>query len=176
MKIVAFTGMPGSGKSEAVKIAMELEIPVVRMGECVWEETKKRGLKLTDENVGRVANEMREKQGMDIWAKKTIEKINPSWSKVVIDGVRNREEVDYFRNRLGEDFTLVAIHASPKTRYKRLLSRKREDDNLSTEKIRERDERELRWGLGVLIAFADVIIINEGSLEEFKSKVKEVLK
>ena len=105
-----------------------------------------------------------------------LERIDKSHDKIVIDGIRNIEEMDFFREKLGKDFLLVAIHASPKTRYKRLLSRKREDDNLSTEKIRERDERELRWGLGVLIAFADVIIINEDSLEEFKSKVKEVLK
>ncbi|HEC81032.1 MAG TPA: hypothetical protein ENI42_01220, partial [Thermoplasmatales archaeon] len=38
MKTIAFTGMPGSGKTEAVKIAKELEIPVIRMGDCVWEE------------------------------------------------------------------------------------------------------------------------------------------
>ena len=35
----------------------------------VWEETKKRKLGLTDKNVGIVANQMRDKQGKDIWAK-----------------------------------------------------------------------------------------------------------
>lgn len=168
--------MPGSGKTEAVKIAKELEIPVIRMGDCVWEEVKKKGLTLSDENVGRTADEMRKKHGMDIWAKKTLKKINPSWDKIVIDGVRNIEEVEYFRKKLGNDFMLVAIHASPKTRYKRLLSRGRKDDNLSIEKIKERDERELGWGLGVLIALADIIIVNEESLEDFKTKIKKILK
>ena len=175
MKVIAFTGMPGSGKSEAVRVAREIGIPVVRMGDCVWEEVKKRGLELNDENVGRIANEMREKHGMDIWARRTLEKIDPSWDKVVIDGVRNIEEVEFFREKLGKDFMLVAIHASPETRYKRLMERKREDDSTTLEKIKERDERELRWGIGVVIALADVIIVNEGSLEEFREKVKNLL-
>ena len=152
MKIIAFTGMPGSGKSEAVKIAKELGIQVIRMGDCVWEEVKRRGLELNDENVGRIADEMRKKHGMDIWAKRTLEKIDKSPDKIVIDGIRNIEEMDFFREKLGKDFLLVAIHASPETRYKRLMDRKREDDNLTIDRIKNRDERELRWGIGVLIA------------------------
>jgi dephospho-CoA kinase len=175
MKVIAFAGMPGSGKSEAVRVARELGIPVVRIGDCVWDEVKKRGLELKDENVGRVADEMRKKHGMDIWARRALERIDLSWSKVVIDGIRNLEEVDYFRNNLGEDFILVAIHASPETRYRRLLGRGRSDDNASIGRIRERDERELRWGLGILIALADVIVVNEESLEKFRSKVRALI-
>jgi len=175
MKVIAFTGMPGSGKSEAVKVAIEMGIPVVRMGDCVWEEVKRRGLEINDENVGRIANEMRERYGKDIWAKRTFEKIDPSWDTVVIDGIRNIEEVEFFREKLGKDFTLVAIHASPETRYRRLMERRREDDSTTLEKIKERDERELRWGIGVVIAMADVIIVNEGSLDEFRKRVKDIL-
>ncbi|HID25347.1 MAG TPA: flagellar hook-basal body complex protein FliE [Thermoplasmata archaeon] len=175
MRVIAFTGMPGSGKSEAVKVAKKLGINVVRMGDCVWEEVKKRGLELNDENVGRVADEMRKKHGMDIWARRTLGKIERSQDKIVIDGIRNMEEMDFFRKELGKDFLLVAIHASPETRYKRLLERKRDDDTLSVDKVKERDARELRWGLGILIALADVIIINEGFLEEFKTKIKTLL-
>ena len=175
MKVIAFTGMPGSGKSEAVKVAREMGIPVIRMGDCVWEEVKKRGLELNDENVGRIANEMREKYGKDIWAKRTFEKIDPSWDIVVIDGIRNIEEVEFFREKLGKDFTLIAIHASPETRYRRLMERKREDDSTTLEKIKERDERELGWGIGVVIAMADAIITNDGSLNEFREKIKDAL-
>ncbi|MCD6236775.1 MAG: hypothetical protein J7K13_02330, partial [Thermoplasmata archaeon] len=56
------------------------------------------------------------------------------------------------KTKLVKDFLLVAIHASPETRYKRLMDRKREDDNLTIDRIKNRDERELRWGIGVLIA------------------------
>jgi len=56
------------------------------------------------------------------------------------------------KTKLVKGFLLVAIHASPETRYKRLMDRKREDDNLTIDRIKNRDERELRWGIGVLIA------------------------
>ena len=75
MKILAFTGMPFSGKSEAVKIAREMNIPVVRMGDMIWDEVKKQGLVLTDQNVGNIATQMRKEHGKDIWAIRTIEKI-----------------------------------------------------------------------------------------------------
>ena len=74
MKVIAFTGMPFSGKSEAVKIAKEFDIPVVRMCDLVLEEVKRNGLELTSENVGKIAHKLRMKKGRDIWARKTDRK------------------------------------------------------------------------------------------------------
>ena len=76
MKIIAFTGMPASGKSEAVQLAKDKGIPVIRMGDLVWEETKRQGKPLNDKNVGSVASNMRKEHGMDVWAKRTVEKIH----------------------------------------------------------------------------------------------------
>jgi dephospho-CoA kinase len=178
MKIIAFTGMPFSGKSEAVKIAKEQGIPVVRMGDMIWEETKKQGLELNDQNVGTIANNMRKTHGMDIWAKKTLKKINSikKTDLLVIDGVRNIEEVETFEKELGKDFMLIAIEVSDKTRYKRAMIRGRKDDSMDLDLIKERDRRELSWGLGNVIASADSVITNERSLEEFKDKIKKLLK
>ena len=173
MKAIAFTGMPGAGKTEAVKVAKEMGIKVVSMGDEVRNEARKRGLELNDENVGKIADEMRKKYGMNIWAKKCIEKLS-SEKIIVIDGIRNIEEVETFRNRI-KNFILVAIHASPKTRYERLMKREREDDSKNVEELKEREKRELSWGLGDVIAMADIVLINEGDLEEFREKVREIL-
>jgi len=43
MKLIAFVGMPASGKSEAAAIAKKLDIPVVNMGDVVREETARQG-------------------------------------------------------------------------------------------------------------------------------------
>jgi len=177
MKIIAFAGMPFSGKSEAVKIAQDKKIPVIRMGDLVWDETKKRKLELNDKNVGFVANEMRQKHGKNIWARKTVEKIRSMNVKnlIVIDGVRNLEEIDVFKKELGKDFVVIAIDVSDETRHKRALTRNRKDDSKDINKIKERDQRELGWGLGDLIATADIVITNEGNVEDFKKHVKQVL-
>lgn len=177
MKVIAFTGMPFSGKSEAVKIAKEKDVAVVRMGDMVWRETKKRGMKLTGKNVGFVANEMRDKHGKHVWAEKTVKKIirNIDSEKIVVDGVRNLEEVEFFKEKLGDDFLLIAITASDETRYKRAMKRGRKDDIKDIDKIKERDEREKNWGIQKVIDSADITIDNNKDLESFREKVSNVL-
>jgi len=169
--------MPFSGKSEAVKIAKDKGIPIIRMGDLVWDEVKKRNLELTDSNVGFVANEMRQKHGKNIWAIRTIEKIKSmsDSDSIVIDGVRNIEEIDVFKDKLGDDFVIIAIDVSDETRHTRAMSRNRKDDSKNIEKIKERDQRELGWGLGSLIASADIIIKNEGDIAVFQKNIKKVL-
>lgn len=177
MKIIAFAGMPFSGKSEAVKIAKEQNIPVIRMGDMVWEETKKQGLELNDKNVGTIANNLRKEKGMDIWAKKTIQKIKKikNTNILVIDGVRNLEEVETFKRKLGDDFLLVAIQVSDELRHKRAMSRNREDDSKDLTKIKERDNREISWGLNTVIASADIVISNNETIDKFIPKIKKLL-
>ena len=118
MRLIAFTGMPCSGKSEAVQIAKETNITVIRMGDEVWDETKKQGLELNDKNVGFVANQMREKHGKDIWAQRTIKRIKAldKIDRVIIDGIRNVEEIYLLKKELGDDFTLIAVDASDENR------------------------------------------------------------
>jgi len=169
--------MPFSGKSEAVKIAGILKIPVVRMGDMVWEEVRHRGLEINDENVGKIANNMRQEKGKDIWAKRTIEKIKTleKHEILVIDGVRNLEEIETFKKEIGENFLVVAVEVSEEIRYKRAMNRCRKDDSMDLEKIKERDKREIVWGLDTVIASADIVISNEGSLTEFYDKIKDIL-
>ncbi len=178
MKILAFTGMPASGKSVAVEIAKEKNIPVIRMGDAVWDETKKQGLLLNDKNVGKVANDMREKHGKDIWAKRTVEKIklNVKEDCMVIDGIRNSEEIALLKKELDSNFIVIAVIASDTIRKKRILARGRKDDSKEIKDIEERDQRELGWGLGDVIKYADITIVNEGNLEEFHKAIAEVFK
>jgi len=178
MKIIAFTGMPASGKSEAVQLAKDKGIPVIRMGDMVWDETKRQGKPLDDKNVGDVANSMREKHGMDIWAKRTVEKIRSLKQSplLVIDGVRNMEEIEFFKKELGMDFLVIAIDAPDELRRKRAISRGRTDDSGNLKDLEERDKREIHWGLQKVIADADLVIPNNGRLEDFKKQVLTVFK
>ncbi len=178
MKIIAFTGMPASGKSEAVQLAKDKGIPVIRMGDMVWEETKRQGKILDDINVGDVANSMRKKYGMDIWAKRTVEKIHSLKKSplLVIDGVRNMEELEFFKKELGMDFLVIAIDTADRLRRKRAIARGRTDDSKNLKDLEERDMREIRWGLQKVIANADIVLPNNGSLEDFKKQVLTVFK
>lgn len=177
MKIIAFAGMPCSGKSEAVKIAKAMDIPVIRMGDMVWKEVKNRRLSLDEKNVGAIADQMRREVGMDIWARKTLEKISriKKSNRIIIDGIRNIEEIDTFKKKLGQDFLIVAVTASDEIRQKRFLKRGREDDSANIQDLKDRDKRELNWGLGTVIASADIIIPNDDGIQDFKKEIKKIL-
>lgn len=175
--VVGLTGMPGAGKSIVlVGTAQELGYDVVVMGDVIREETAKRGLELNPKNVGAVMLELRAKHGSNVIAEKCVEKIEQKKSSlVVVEGIRSLHEVEVFRKHFPK-FTLMAIHASPETRFKRLSNRGRSDDPKTWDVFHERDMRELGVGIGNAIAMAQVMIINEGSQEDAKVKVKEALK
>ena len=72
--------MPGSGKSLVVDTARELGYAIVVMGDVVRQETNKRGLELTPQNVGKVMLELRAEEGNYVIAQKCIPKIEEQTS------------------------------------------------------------------------------------------------
>ena len=63
-------------------------------------------------------------------------------------------------------FSIVAVHASPETRFTRLSNRRRSDDPNAWEVFHERDMRELSVGLGNVIAMAEQMIVNDTNVED----------
>jgi hypothetical protein len=45
----------------------------------------------------------------------------------------------------------------------------------SPTELNGRDERELSWGIGRVISLADYMIVNDGTLDEFKTKAREFI-
>jgi dephospho-CoA kinase len=176
MKLIAFVGMPASGKSEASAIARSLKIPVINMGDVVREENARRGLPPTDENIGSTGTALRRKEGMDAIAKRCVPRIPLNFPAVVVDGIRNIEEINYFKKTFGDDFKLIAIHTPFELRFERVKRRSRSDDMRSIEELKKRDEREKDWGLEKAIELADVTIQNIDTIEKFRKQIEELLK
>jgi len=173
--VVGLAGMPGSGKSLVVETAAALGFGVVVMGDVVREETQKLGLELTPKNVGRVMLELRRKGGASVVADKCIPKIEQQeCAKVIVDGVRSLSEVDAFKKHFS-NFSLIAVYASPETRFNRVYRRQRSDDPDGWEVFRERDLRELGVGLGDAIALAEYLVVNETSKAKAKAAVKRFI-
>lgn len=169
--MILLAGMPGSGKEEFLNVARDYDYEVVRMGDVVRELADEEDVLMEGNSVGRFAHSERERFHFGIWAERTLSRI--SERRTVIDGVRSYEEVEIFKAELQEDLDIVAVHASPQTRFERLKEREREDSPETWEDFIERDERELDWGLGKIIAMADKMLVNEGSLSSFQKKVEE---
>lgn len=176
MKIIAFVGMPASGKSEAARIAAEMGIPVINMGNVIRKEVLRLGLEPNDSNTGMVATQLRKCEGMNAVAIRCIPLIKKAGSDlVVVDGVRGIAEVETFRQEFGEGFILISIYAPIEIRFSRIQKRGRSDDMNNIDGLRHRDERELGWGMGKAIEASNVEIENNSTLETFKNSVIEVL-
>jgi len=172
MKILLVTGMPGAGKGELLNVARSMGIPFLRMGDIVREFHCESGAEAEGLSVGQVANRERELHGKDIWAKRAIEKM--SGELFLVDGCRSMDEVRSYRG-LSDQVYIIGIHASPEIRYERLVKRGREDAPSNLSEFDERDNRELGWGLGNVIALSDFLIVNDSDLASFHDKVKNVL-
>jgi dephospho-CoA kinase len=184
IQVLAFVGAPAAGKSEAALVAKDMGIPVITMGDVIREELKRLDLPLNDENAGRIATELRAREGPDAIAKRCIPLIKGITSSageaakktvIVIDGIRGVAEVELFKKELGPDFTLVRVDAPLIHRYERIKARGRADDVLSFEEFKERESRERGWGMGEAMANADEVIHNVGSLDAFQDQIKSLL-
>jgi dephospho-CoA kinase len=173
--VVGLAGMPGAGKSVVVSVAKARGYGVVVMGDVVREEAERRSLEPSPENLGKIMLELRQKEGNSVVAQRCAPKIEKTREhKVIVDGVRSLSEVEELKKHFPK-FTLIAVHSSPETRFKRLFHRQRSDDPENWEIFCERDTRELSVGLGEAIAMAEYVIVNEEKLEVVKEKTKEVL-
>ena len=171
-KILAFVGMPASGKSEASSVLLNHGITVINMGDVIREEVVRRGLEATDANTGGVGTDLRENEGKDAVAIRCIPKIRDAADDfIAIDGVRSVAEVDCFKQEFGDDFTLISIDSPLEIRFERVIARKRSDDMKDISGLKARDDRELGWGMGEAMEIADVVITNNDTLEDFRKKI-----
>ena len=179
MNVIGTVGLPGSGKGEAASVAEAADIPVVVMGDVIRAECRRRGLDPAEHH-GRIARTLREEEGDDAIAARTLPLIREAAAEsdrdvVLVDGLRSTVELERFREAFGDDFTLVAIRAPFELRAERLDARGRDDSDSDLEALRERDEREIDLGLGDALDRADVEVDNTGTLNEFRARVREVL-
>ncbi len=134
MKIICITGMPLAGKTLAASFAKEMGLPVINMGDKIREMARKNNIKIKE--IGDLILEIRNKYGRDAIAKECYEDIKKIKGDVIIEGIRNIEEVEYF-SKFGEVY-IVAIFAPRKIRFERALKRKREDDPKNYEEFGEK--------------------------------------
>jgi len=176
MKVVSIVGMTGAGKSEVSKLFEENGFIRVRFGDLTDEEVRKRGLELSEENERYIRELLRKEHGMSAYAKLNLPRIDLALkrSDVVIDGLYSWEEYTFLKDCYRENFCVVAVWASPRTRYSRLTSRV--NRGLTLEEASSRDRAEIEnINKGGPIAIADFTIINESSLENLRKEVRRVI-
>jgi len=173
--LVGVVGMPGSGKSIVSDVAREMGFQVVVMGDAVRAEAQRRGLEPTGEAMRNLMLKLRAERGPTVVAELCFPLVDSAGELVLIEGIRSLHEVEAFRERYGR-LHLIAVHSSPRTRFKRLIARGRPDDPSDWEEFCKRDEVELSVGIGSAIALADHMLVNEGPVEELREEARELLR
>jgi len=173
MKVIGFCGLPGSGKSTVLRAIDDLGI-IVTMGDVIRNEAKRRNLKPSDENLGKIAQELRKNYGSEIIAEKCVNLIKKIEREVCfIDGLRSMAEVKVFRKNW--KFPLIATVVDENIRYQRLSNRKRPDDPNSESEIRDRDNREISFGLNEVIENANYKINNNLSEDAVQKETRALI-
>ncbi len=176
MKVVSIVGMAGAGKSAVARVFEGNGFTTVRFGDVTDEEIAGRGLELNEENERYIRELLRKEHGMSAYARLNLPRIDSALehSDVVVDGLYSWEEYTFLKTQYGEDFCVVAVWASPKTRYSRLASRLIRP--LTPEEAIARDRAEIeKINKGGPIAVADFTIINESSWGDLQKETKRII-
>ena len=172
-KVLTICGLPGSGKTTAIEAIQDLGT-VVSMGDVVRNEAKKRNVEPTGDNIGKIAKEIRRNEGSAIIARKCVDLIkNLNEEVIIVDGVRSLSEINIFRNFW--KFPIIGIVVQEEDRFKRLFERNRIDDPKNLDELKERDRREIQFGLEEVLKNADYTIKNNSTIEELKKNTKELV-
>ncbi|USG99413.1 flagellar hook-basal body complex protein FliE [Thermococcus argininiproducens] len=176
--IICVVGMPGSGKGQIVRIFGKYGVPHVSMGDIVREEADKRGMPRTPEGMNSVSIQLRQELGDNAVAKLTVPRVKELLKNnkaVIIDGVRSLDEIQTFKDAFPEEkIVIIAVHSSPKRRFERLNRRGRSDDPRTWNEFEARDWKELKFGIGSVIALADYLIVNENHITDFRREIERL--
>lgn len=173
-KIIAIVGMCGAGKSVVCEHLENLGYKKVYFGGVTMEKLKEEGLEVNPENEKMMRERLRAELGMGAFAKILLPKIEElaSQNNVVLDGLYSWDELKILQEKF--DVITIAIIVDKNTRYKRLNIR--EIRPLTNEEAFNRDISEIEnISKAGPIAFADYYIDNNGTIENTKLRVDEIL-
>lgn len=173
--IVAIVGLPGSGKTEAAQFFEKKGSPVVSFGKIINDYIDEHKLSHTEEVHKKLRMEIREKYGKEAFAVLNEKKIYEAFKKssiVVVDGLRSWEEYLYMkRTLLNVKILILALYSDKEIRYRRISGRAYRTKHFGE----ERDINELVGAnMGPTIAFADFLIKNNFSIEDFHDKLESI--
>lgn len=175
-KIIAIVGMCGVGKSVACEFLENKGYQKVYFGGVTMDKLKEEGLEVTPENEKMMRERLRAEFGMGAYAKLLLPKIKELSEKtdVVLDGLYSWDELKILKEEYGDNITVICVIADKPLRYDRLA--KRDIRPFTNEEAKARDISEIEnLAKGGPIAYADYYILNNGSVEEFETRLREIL-
>lgn len=179
--VLGLTGPNAAGKSEVCKYLVSKGFYSTSLSDILREIAKKEKILPIRENLIKLGNQLRQKYGSGVLAKRLCAKIKKSrYNKIVVDSIRNIGEIKELRKNFKNRFFLIYITAPKKLRFKFLLKRARQGDPKTYKEFLEVEKKEIsnkstHQQLHKCKELRDFMINNESTLNELYKKIDEIL-
>ena len=179
VKIVAFVGLAGAGKSSAVDYIAAKGFPKIYFGGIIYQAMEEAGIEVTPESQQKFREEIREKEGKDFVVKRVIKQahdlIDSGQRRILFDGLYTWTEYKILKHEFPGELSVVAIVAPRRLRHRRLANRP--ERPFTFQEANERDWTDIEnLEKGGPIAIADHYIMNDGDLEKLHAQLDAELK
>jgi dephospho-CoA kinase len=180
MIIIGITGTLGAGKGTIVEYLKEkYGFAHYSARDFIVEEVVRRNLEVNRDTITETANSLRGAHHPAYILEELFREASQLGQNSVIESVRTAGEIEMLKSK--SNFRLLSVDADPELRYKRIINRKSVTDNITYEKFREDEFREMqsedpnKQNLKYCMSHSDFIFENNGSLEDLQKQVDEVV-
>jgi len=180
--IIGVVGPIGSGKDIVSDILVEEHaFEKFSLGNALRRELEESGIELTRKNLQDFGDKFRLEKGTDYLAKKVCKDLDKN-KNYVFTSFRNPAEIRYLKS-VFNDMAVVIIEAPFGRRFDNLQDRNREKDPITFEDFRLVEDRDFGVGQEAhaqqnagCFEMAMKVIVNNGSIEDLRVKVENLLK
>lgn len=178
-KVICLVGPIASGKNTVSQHLSEKGYIPYSFSSLIKDEIKSRGQEVTRFTLNSVSNELRQRDPA-VWAKRMADSIESKNDELlIVDGARNPIELQVMKDRYNA--FIIGLTADQEKRYEMLKRRNLQNEQITFEQFKELDDRELEQEgqfaqqVSKCLEMADVLIENNGTIEELNEKVDQAI-
>ncbi|MDA3905901.1 MAG: AAA family ATPase [Bacteroidales bacterium] len=180
MIIIGITGTLGAGKGTIVDyLVKQKNLAHYSVRQYLIREMEKLGMPNNRDSMTILANRLRAENSPSFITDELYKEALINGKTAIIESIRTPGEIESLRSK--GKFFLFAVDADSKTRYKRIIERASETDNISYETFLANEAREMnstdpnKQNLKKCISMADFVFDNNGNLAFLYQKVEQVI-
>lgn len=159
IRVVGVSGEMMSGKTSVARILERKGYAYTRISEVIDDVIRERGEEPTRESRQRIGFELHNNPGQRWLCRKAIERVPIAATRIVVDGLRWKEDAEYLLERFGGGFTHIHVRASDELRCERART-----IDLS-EEFFTAAAHPVESGISELNNIANLVISNDDSME-----------
>jgi dephospho-CoA kinase len=179
LKVIGTVGLIGSGKDTVISyVSKEFGIPMITISDLVKKIALEQKLEPTRENLTKLSLDCIKKYGRDFFPMEVVKIIEKNrWNVVGVAGIRSFTDVETFRKRFGEEFSLIFVDVpDANIRFERIRKRGEPRDPKSLDEFLEQDkEDEKNFKLSHAIKEADYVVRNDKDVDSLGREIDEIM-